>query len=169
MSCGLAFRGATCMAAMASGPWSMRTSGVGRSKASGMPCCKRRSTLSLPTIENTRPTTPPPVTKDSTVRRQLPQTRLRPPKCEASCQRDLAYIDHREFVTPRSGKAHVIRNSDLTAPFLKYRADNLHVCIARWKGWQTGPKRMLWDKDDRERPPRTASQSSADSLLNRMR
>lgn len=77
-------------------------------------------------------------------------------------RRDIAYVDHREFDTRRSGKANVIRNSDLTAPFLKYRADELHVCIARLKGWQTGPRRMLWGKEGRERPPMPTSRSSID-------
>ncbi|MDF0546055.1 hypothetical protein PX699_27225 [Sphingobium sp. H39-3-25] len=100
--------------------------------------------------------TRPPVTKDRTVLRELPQARLRPPMREASCRRDLAYVDHREFDIRRSSKAIVIRNSDLTAPFLKYRADELHVCIARLKGRQTGPRRMLGGKGGRERPPTTA-------------
>lgn len=74
----------------------------------------------------------------------------------------LPYVDHREFDTRRSGKAIVIRNSDLTAPFLKYRADELHVCIARLNGWQTGLRRMLWGKDGRERPLKPTSRSSTE-------
>lgn len=41
------FRRAACRAAMASGPWSICGSGVGRSKASGMPWCRRCSTFEL--------------------------------------------------------------------------------------------------------------------------
>lgn len=162
MSSWLVFRRATCMTAMARGPWSMPASGAGGGKASGRPWCRRCSILSLPPLGSPSSTPPPPVTQHRTVLRELPQARHRPPTREASCRRDIAYVDHREFDTRHSGKANVIRNSDLTAPFLKYRADVLQVCIARLKGLQTGPRRMLWSKDGRERPPMPTSRSSTD-------